>query len=190
MLRNKKYNGKKKNNELNKYFNKISNDFVKESILIKDNCCFSIIKDLCVDLYLWCFKNTILIHLNDVCLDDFEYLYKKSQYKFDIYENLYNGNKIYHIFCISQKLHELHGIDYRTFLKSNDSDYKYYELTKLYGSCLIINKRFNIINDETNYKFVKTIGDGVVNNMLKNNVSSYINYINEYMNILPPHYLV
>lgn len=196
MLRTKIYNYKKTIG-INKYFKmKINpsffNNLYVKSMIIKDCKLFMIIKNIDIGLYFWSFKNLILIHLDEQFINDFEYLYKKSdKYIFDIYSNIYNGKKIYHIYCISRYLDELCTPNYINFLDTNDSEYSYNCLTRLYGPCLIINKRFDIFNDTLKYSFYKTIGCAKINIIIKNQIISSINIINNYyMKNLPPHYLI
>ena len=144
------------------------------------------------------FKDLIVIHLQEEFIKDFEFLYKNStEYLFDIYkteephltkdENV----NVYHIFCISKKL--VDKPNYMSFLHANDSDIKYTCLTTFYGSCLLLNRRFDITSEydkfNAKYRFVKTIGKGVIDNKLKSLVKTIVSLVNIYHDILPPHYL-
>lgn len=190
MLRIKTYNSKKKIG-INQCFKmKIDplyfNNFYIKRLIIKDTPLFMIIKNIDINLYFWCFKDLIIIHLDEKFIDDFEYLYKNSdQFSFDIYMNMYNGKKIFHIYCISRYLHQFN------YTNTNNSNYQYNCLTRLYGPNLIINKRFDSLNESSKYIFVKTIGCAEINKIIKNQISSSISIINNYyMNFLPPHYLL
>ena len=99
---------------------------------------------------------------------------------------------MYHIFCTNKYLYE---INYSNFLNGNDCEYKYRCLTKCYGPCLIINRRFSMIEcfDKYNskYQFVKTIGkNNDIKLYIKNFIKRAITLINfHYIEYLPVNYL-
>jgi hypothetical protein len=159
---------------------------------------YELIKEVVMEPYIFKLNDILLIHIKDNLIDDFEFLYKKSQkYVFDIYEttlpNLKEESyiKMYHVFCISKKL--LSNVNYMSFLRANDSDKKYYCLSLFYGPCLIVNKRFDITCEqdkyESKYKYLKTIGKGKIDNSIRSFVKFIIDMTNEYQKMLPPHYL-
>ena len=197
MLRNKKYNKKKKQG-LNDFFKKEydSEDVIYSelnNVIIKENINFNIIKEELLGTYILAFKNIIILHLDELEYNDFVYLYKNSnEYLFDVYTTInYKDNIIYHIFCINKNVDK---INYKSFIEGNECSYKYDCLIKLYGPHLVINKRFNIIesSDKINLKyiFVKTIGKGTIDINIKNLIKSIINLINTYyLEYLPIHYL-
>jgi hypothetical protein len=174
---------------------------IYDDIIIKSNDAhghkYELIKEVVMEPYIFKLNDILLIHIKNNLIDDFEFLYKRSQkYVFDIYEtslpNLREDSyiKMYHIFCISKKLS---SANYMSFLSGNDSDKKYYCLSLLHGPCLIVNRRFDITceNDkyESKYKYLKTIGEGKIDNSIRTFIKFIINMTNEYQNILPPHYL-
>lgn len=158
--------------------------FVKNSI-IKKNKNYTIIKENILHVYLVCFKNIIIIHLDEKQYIDFRYLYKKADdYSFTVYSTInYIGEKIYHVFCINMYKEWLTTV-YTEWLNCNDCDYKYNILTKLYGSCIIINKRFNNVNnyqiEECKYRYVEIIGNAVINDKIKDTINKLINIVNDY----------
>ena len=97
---------------------------------------------------------------------------------------------MYHIFCTSNNLKDLYNQTYFSFLNTNDSNYKYNCLTRLYGPCLIINKRFSDKNINSKYEFIKSIGTGCVNVIIKTQIATFIKIINNYIDFLPCHYLL
>jgi hypothetical protein len=156
----------------------INNTFIKQS---KN---FDIIKDNILGTYYMKFNNLMIIHLNEDLLTEFTYLYNNSPYLFHIYETISKKIKTYHIICVSNILDE----KFRTFLYGNECLYKWYILTELYGSCLIINRYYN--QQSTIYKFIKPIGKGTVNNNIKYNLQILMNVINNnYLKYLPTHFL-
>jgi hypothetical protein len=215
MIKSKKYNTlkhKKLNGLFDFYSNDSSNDLLHNSkyksllkekniknIIIKITDDYQIIKEEFLDTYILSFKNIIVIHLKEEFIKDFEFLYNKSdEYVFDIYYTIIPDLKInnkmvktYHIFCTSKKIEDLYS--YIEFINANDGDSKYVCLSLFYNSCIIINKRFDIINPyyklNSKYIYVKTIGKGLSNIILKNTLKSIINMVNIYQQTLPPHYL-
>lgn len=195
-----------KNMRLNNLFcyystNNIDNNFyiekenyIKDKI-IKSNEHFELIKEEFLETYYMSFTDIIVIHLKERFLNDFIFLYKNSnQYLFDIYTTsspdlkTEKTHKIFHIFCTSKNLSQM--TNYMSFLIANDSYYKYTCLHLFYGSCIIINKRFdNIYKEDARYKYVKTIGKADVNIELKQSLELYINLVNNLQDTLPPHYL-
>jgi hypothetical protein len=208
MLRSKKFNVLK-HIGLNSLFDFCTEDHLElktqdiyDDITIKSNDTnghkYELIKEVVMEPYFFKLNDILLIHIKDNLIDEFEFLYKKSQkYVFDIYEtslpNLKDESyiKMYHVFCISKKL--LSNVNYISFLRANDSDKKYYCLSLFYGPCLIVNKRFDITCEqdkyESKYKFLKTIGKGKIDNSIRSFVKFIINMTNEYQQMLPPHYL-
>lgn len=175
---------------------------IYEDMLIKSNNVnehsYELIKEVSMEPYIFKLNDVLLIHIKDNLIDDFEFLYKKSQkYVFDIYEttlpNLKEESniKMYHVFCISKKLTT--DINYMSFLSANDSDKKYYCLSLFYGPCLIVNRRFDITCEQdkykSKYKYLKTIGKGNIDNSIRDFIKFIINMTNEYQKMLPPHYL-
>jgi hypothetical protein len=184
MLRLKVFNIKKKKG-LN-YFFKHQFTYLASmhNIIIKESQNYIITKETILGFYIMHFKNIIIIHLNQELLNEFVYLYKNSNYVFDIYKSSYN---LYHIFCISRIIDE--KFNYNDFLYTNDCDLKWKTLTNLYGPCIIINKYFT--NTEIlAYIYIKTIGKGIINSKLKSNITTLINIANNYMRFLPNHYLI
>lgn len=179
----------------------MNKDDIYDDITIKSNDTseynYELIKEVVMESYIFKLNDILLIHIKDNLINDFEFLYKKSQkYVFDIYEtsipNLKEDSyvKMYHVFCISKKL--LSNFNYMSFLRTNDSDRKYYCLSLFYGPCLIVNKRFDITSEQDNdskYKYLKTIGKGKIDNSIRSFVKFIINMTNEYQRMLPPHYL-
>lgn len=214
MLRSKKFNIYK-HLGLNFVFNFCSSDLSDSdyqyllnekyfnNITITNTETYNLIKETMLEPYILTLKNILLIHLKDNYIQDFEFLYKKSKkYVFDIYEtshpHIKKSNdsiiKMYHIFCISKEMpSEKNYKKYLSFLKTNDSDIKYTCLSHLYGPCLLVNRRFDIIyeHDKYNakYKYLKTIGQGKTDYSIKNFIRNIINIANQYQNSLPPHYL-
>jgi len=167
-------------------------------IHIKDLAEFTIEKDILLNTYLLRLHDIIVIHLDSIFIKDFEFLYKDSEeYVFDIYEstspNLVNDtyNTIYHIFCVSKKISI--NFDFILFLKMNDSIKQYTYLSQLLGPVVILNRRFDIIEQYNKYngkyKFVKRIGKGVVNNDICILINKIIKLIHIYQDMLPPHYI-
>jgi hypothetical protein len=169
-----------------------------QHIYIKQSDKYEIVKEEILDIYILKLRNNLVIHLTKKLIQDFEFLYKKSKkYVFDIYETMHPDLteedtyiKMYHIFCISEELNE---INYIQFLRANDSDSKYYALSKIYGPSLIMNKRFDITSEHdkynVKYKYVKTIGRGIIDYSIRNFIKLMLQMLNEYQNTLPPHYL-
>lgn len=203
MLKIKKFNVLKHkglNSLFDFYIGKNSNlnaDNIHENIHITSNKGYILIKENIVESYIFKLDDILLIHIKDNLINDFEFLYRKSEtYVFDIYETSHpnlNGNihiKMYHVFCVSKKLY---NINYATFLNTNDSDKEYFCLSLLYGPCLIVNRRFDITSVQDKYKckykYLKSIGNGVVSDSIRNFIKSIIKMSNEYQDILPPHYL-
>jgi Fe-S-cluster containining protein len=211
MLRVKKYN-KLKNiglNYMNKicddehYIDKISDIYKNDEYIKEFNdsafCGVNLIKENILSLYILTLNDIFVISIKEDMMRDFNFLYNKStNYVFDVYETyeIYLKNnediriKIYHIFCISNKIKNWD--DYLLFLRMNDIDKRYYCLTLLYGPCMIVNRRCNIYKEGDKlcdkYKFVKTIGKGVINNDIRNKIKGIIEISNNYKAILPPHY--
>ena len=207
MLRVKKYN-KLKNSGLNYiskicdndlYINEISNSYKRDNYIRKFKDEYNLIKEEILDLYILTLNDIFVINIREDIVKDFYFLYKNStEYVFDVYETsetpLRNNEdiriKIYHIFCISEKIKKLD--DYISFLRVNDIDNRYYCLTLLYGPCIIVNRRCDVYNEGDRlcdrYKYVKTIGKGNINNDIRNKIKFIINTSNDYKGILPPHY--
>lgn len=208
MLREKKYN-KLKYLGLNSLFSNFIDDtlytieypimdnYISNSI-IQTSTNFTIIKENILEPYLITLDNIIVLHITEAYINDFEFLYKKStDYVFDIYKTSYEDLKtkeiinIYHIFCISKYLTP--DIDYISFLSTNDCSKRYTYLSIIYGPCLLINKRFDILTkpnkENAKYKYIKTIGKGIINKSIKNFIKSIINMSNLLQDSLPPHYL-
>jgi len=208
MLRSRKYNILK-----HKYLNRLfdfdigdsvsgilnfrSSDFMKD-IIIQSNENYKLIKEDFLDTYILSFNNMIVIHLKEEFIKDFEFLYKNSdEYLFEVYCSVLPDLKsdkfikTYHIFCVSKKLEDLSN--YQSFINNNDIDYKYKCLSLFYSSCIIVNKRFDILSSiaksNAKYKFIRNLGNGNTNKILKDLVVLYINMINSYQEFLPPHYL-
>lgn len=161
---------------------------------IKKSFDFDLIKEDLLKTYILAFKNVIIIHLEENEYRDFLYLYKNSElYTFDIYSTInYKNVVIYHIFCTNKYLDEKK--DYHDFLNGNECEYKYQCLTKIYGPCLIVNRRYNLLEFQeklnSKYLFVKTIGKGVFNPKIKFLLNQMIIIINKYyINYLPVNYL-
>ena len=99
MLRNKKYNKKKKQG-LNDFFKKEydSEDVIYSelnNVIIKENINFNIIKEELLGTYILAFKNIIILHLDELEYNDFVYLYKNSnEYLFDVYTTINYKDKI------------------------------------------------------------------------------------------------
>ena len=93
MLRIKKYNSKKKKS-FNKFFKRhYDYDDINycelNNIIIKKGENFNIIKEYLLETYILCFKNIIIIHLEENQYKDFIYLYKNSsEYSFEIYRKI------------------------------------------------------------------------------------------------------
>jgi hypothetical protein len=180
----------------NKYIIDKNNYILDIDIKCKDK--YELIKETILEPYILKLKDSLLIHIKDDLINDFEFLYKKSnKYAFDIYETSLphlkdTGKyiKMYHIFCVSQNLD---NITYNSFLKSNDSDTKYYCLSLFYGPCLIVNKRFDVTSDfdkyQSKYKYIKSIGKGYVDKNIRTFTQFIIKMLNDYQDTLPPHYL-
>ena len=197
MLKGKKYNNLK-NKGFNKFFKRHDDniDYCEtNNHIIKQSLTFDIIKEKILGTYILCFKNIIIIHLEENEYKDFVYLYKNSnKYSFDIYSTVnYNSNIIYHIFCTNKYIDV--DINYSNFLNGNECEYKYKCLTKYYGPCLVINRRFsmNEMFDKINskYIFVKLIGKNQnINQLIKNFIKKMITLINTYyIENLPLNYL-
>jgi hypothetical protein len=180
----------------------LNNQDIYEDIVIKSNNYngynYELIKEISLEPYIFKLNDILLIHIKGNLIDDFEFLYKKSQkYVFDIYEttlpNLKEESniKMYHVFCISKKL--TNNVKYMSFLRANDCDKKYYCLSLFYGPCLIVNKRFDITCEQdkyqSKYKYLKTIGKGKIDNSIRTFIKFIIDMTNEYQKMLPPHYL-
>lgn len=172
-------------------------DFTMNEV-IKETDKYELIKETILEPYILILKNMLIIHIKDNLIHEFEYLYKKSKkYVFDIYETIHphmreeSSIKMYHIICVSKKLTK--DINYMSFLKANDSDKKYTCLSLIYGPCLIANRRFDITSEvdkyQAKYRFIKTIGRGIVDTSLRYFIQNMIKMVNEYQTILPPHYL-
>jgi len=211
MLRVKKYN-KLKNSGLNyinkicddeHYIYKISDSYKSDEYIKKFNeptfCGVNLIKENILSLYILTLNDVFVISIKEDIMQDFIFLYNKStNYVFDIYETseIYLKNnedirvKMYYIFCVSDKIKNWD--DYLSFLRMNDIDKRYYCLTLLYGPCMIVNRRCDIYNDGdklcNQYKFVKTIGKGILNNDIRSKIKGIIEISNNYKKILPPHY--
>jgi len=198
MLKVNKYNKLKKRG-LNDFFKKnhsvsdlrfceLKNENIKESFD------FDLIKEDLLKTYILSFKNVIIIHLEQNEYRDFLYLYKNSElYTFDIYTTVnYKDITIYHIFCTNKYLNEKN--DYIEFLDGNECEYKYQCLTKIYGPCLVVNRRYNLLEyqEKLNAKYIfnKTIGKGIFNPKIKSLLNQMIIIINKYyINYLPVNYL-
>jgi hypothetical protein len=211
MLRSKKFNiykheglnyifdfCKDERREFNIDFENIDKEEYISNVIIKTTDDFEIVKEVILETYLMVFKELIIIHLREEFIKDFEFLYKKSSdYVFEIYKteipHLTKDEtiNIYHIFCISKRL--IDKPDYISFLNANDSDIKYTCLTVFYGSCILLNRRFDITSEydkfNARYTYVKTIGQGVIDYKLKSLVKTVISVGNMYHDMLPPHYL-
>jgi len=169
------------------------------NVLIKSNeSNWKIIKDSYSSAYFLTFDNLLILHIDKSksSLNDFEFLYNNSnEYVFKMYET----NNYYHIFCISKYIDlSLDCNNYWSFLISNDSNLKYFMLSSIYRSFLIINKGIvdhieNIKNfnlQSIKYKFVKYIGQGNINNDIENTINSLINIVNNYyLKYTPIHFL-
>jgi hypothetical protein len=205
MLRSKKYN-LYKHKGLNYLFDICTTEYndciliedYMNDIIIKKNDNYELIKETILEPYILKLNNILLIHIRDDFIKDFEFLYKKSnKYTFDIYETSYQDLKedtyikIYHVFCVSKKLTK--DINYESFLRANDSDKKYVCLSLFYGPNLIVNRRFDVTSEQdkfqAKYKFVKSIGKGIVDNSIRSFIKIMINLVNSYQDMLPPHYL-
>ena len=208
MLRVRKYN-RLKNRGLNyirkicddeMYINEISYGYKRDEYIKSFNDDTNLIKENILNLYVLTLNDIFVINIREDMIDDFEFLYKNStNYVFDVYETLEiyiksdKNNirmKLYHIFCVSNKIKKWD--DYLSFLKMNDVDKRYYCLTLIYGPCMIVNRRCDIYNDcdkwYDKYKFVKTVGKGVINNDIRSKIKVIIDMSNKYKEILPPHY--
>jgi len=178
---------------------KIDNDNLMSNTIIKENDKYCLIKEIKLGVYFLVLKDILLIHIKGDLIKDFEFLYNKSnKYVFDIYETSYpdlKGTsiiKMYHVFCVSRKK-MIKDVNYNAFLNANDSDSKYAYLTRLYGPCLIVNRRFDIrfACDKYNatYKYVKTIGNGDIDSSVRYFIKKMIDMSNEYQRVLPVNYL-
>jgi hypothetical protein len=175
----------------------LKNNYVN-NVDIRVTSNYKLVKEVMLEPYILKLNDVLLIHIKENLLDDFEFLYKKSNdYVFDIYETSHPNLKddsyitMYHVFCVSKKLQDI--FNYMSFLRSNDSDKKYSCLSVFYGPCLLVNKRFDITSEvdkyNSKYKYLKTIGKGEVNNYVRSFIKSMINMANKYQDMLPPHYL-
>lgn len=173
-------------------------DDYMSNLTIKSNEHYELVKETILEPYILKLHDILLIHVKNDVIKEFEFLYKKSnKHVFDIYETSYPHMrddtyiKMYHIFCVSQKLSN--EINYMSFLKTNDSDKRYSCLSLFYGPCLIVNRRFDITCEHDKYKskyrYVKSIGRGQVDNSIRSFIKLMINMTNDYQKMLPPHYL-
>ena len=211
MLREKKFN-RLKHLGLNKLFDyslddklnmydinyDIDVDYYTSDILIKNFKNGRLIKETSLDPYILQLDDIIVLHVSQDFIKDFEFLYKKStDYVFDIYQTstpdlkTEEENIMYHIFCISKKI--TLDMDFLSFLKANDCDKRYMYLSVFYGPCILVNKRFDLTTEihkyNARYKFIKTIGKGMINNYIRSLIKHFINISNSLQESLPPHYL-
>jgi hypothetical protein len=169
----------KKNNKLNAVLKRgISVRIQIKYIQMKSS--FDIIKDVYTSVYMIILKNIFVIHLDKLLLNDFEELYRGTDYKFKVF----SCEKMFHVFCISKKSSEIS----ENFLNGNESNEKYMNLYNLLKAHIIIcNRKYNIV--DSRYCFIKEIGDGEKNKVLNNELEGIILMVNNYMNFLPIHYL-
>jgi hypothetical protein len=200
-------------NNVNSFFNPIdSNNFLQNTFilnptklvnnfLIKQGMHWKILKDSYTSAYILSFDNLLILHIdkNKSSLNDFEYLYNNSiEYTFKVYET----NNYYHLVCISKYLDyvDFNPHSYWTFLIANDSNLKYFMLSSIYKSFLIINKGIiDYIEDKNTilhnlppikYKFVKYIGQANIETSIENTIDSLINIVNNnYLKYAPIHFL-
>lgn len=173
------------------------NDYIVD-LTIKEFDNYTLIKEQSLEAYLLCLNDIIVIHMSQDYIKDFEFLYKKSSdYVFDIYKTSSSDLKteeiknMYHIFCISKKLTV--DMDLISYLQANDSDKTYTYISLFYGPCILVNKRFDMTSNSdkynAKYKFIKTIGKGIINDNIRNLVKQAISIANTLQKTLPPHYL-
>lgn len=189
MLRIKKYNRKKSSglNYLSTTFynpQKTDQEFLKKiskkytcNKIIKDHSFYNIIKEEYLNIYLICLKNLFVLHLTKDLLDEFEFLYNKSDYLFKV---MYFHDK-YQVYCISKTLNSFQ----QSTLYNNECCTKNTLLYYIYGNNVIVNTKFNSIYYPP--CFVKNIGNGIQQDELANQVSLTMKLI-ENMKHLPVHY--
>lgn len=181
--------------QLNKY---IKNQFISfdknnlvSNLVIKTAFDYSITREERSRSYIMTFPNLIIIAISKKktsSIEDFELLYANStEYIFHVYET----QRYYHLICLSRYKSD---ITLEPWLYANDADPKYINLYDIYGPFLIMNKSWFVSVSEypyqTKYTFVKSIGEGSINDKIADLVKQTIGLINnEYMNFLPNHYL-
>ena len=175
-----KYNNLKLNKNLKMGY--LENDNIK-NLIIKKSLNFTIYKELYSGVYILSIPNLLVIQYKyKKNLEDFLLLYVEcDNLIFDIYQN---GNN-YYIICVSKFKEQ--QFDYKLWLTANDANYKYTLLTSIYDSFFVINKRWYKKNTNV-YTYYKSIGNGIVNLEVRNQLKMFIKMINE-MKWLPTHFL-
>lgn len=140
-----------------------------KSIIIKKNDSFIIYKELKSNLYIMSINSLLIIHLKQKYFEDFEFLYKDTNYSFNVYSN----GKHYYIVCVSK--YKDQSFNYTEWLMANDCSRNYLLLSKVYDAFLIMNKYKYC---KCNYIFIKNIGKGSVSLEINNLIKYYINFIN------------
>lgn len=196
MLRVKCFN-EKKNYKLNNLLNYVKmdiddytikyvinnlDDFVSNKLIkFKSNKLFDIIKEEYLGGYILCVHNICIIHFDNLLLlNDFEDLYKNTDYLFRVYFR----NDQYHVICVS-KYTCMSGII--NFLNGNECNIKYVMLYHIYGNILVMNRKCD--EKSTRYVFVKMIGNGKSNIKLERELDCIISTINMIGDNLPVHYM-
>jgi hypothetical protein len=158
-----------------------SQELVIKNNVIKKHIDYIIYKEISSDVYILSIPKLLVIQYKYTKnIEDVLLLYAESDLYFDIYKN----DNYYYVVCVS-KYKDI-PFDYNLWLKANDANYKYILLTDIYNSFLIINKTW--YSKSNIYTFYKSVGNGIINNEIKNKLQLFIKIINE-MQYLPSHYL-
>lgn len=164
-----------------------------ENLIIKENTDYTIYKEKSTGVYILSIPKLLVIQYKYTRnLEDFLLLYADSNLSFDIYKNC----NYYYIVCVSKYKDTF---NYKLWLTANDSNYKYTLLTNIYNSFFVINKPWYLKKKnftrpkiykkpQNSYTFYKSVGNGIINNKIRNELKMFIKMINE-MQFLPCHYL-
>jgi hypothetical protein len=172
-------------NKLNKKLrSRCLENFEIDNLIIKKSSNFTIYKEISLGIYILSIPTLLVIQYKYTKnLEDFLLLYAESDLYFDIYKN----DNYYYIICVS-KYKDI-PFDYKLWLTANDAYYKYILLTNFYDSFFIINKPWYNKKENKQFTFYKSVGNGVINNNVRNELKLFIKLMNE-MVYLPKHYLI
>ena len=171
-------------NKLNKKLrSRCLENYEINNIIIKKGSDFTIYKEISTEVYILSIPTLLVIQYKYTKnVEDFLLLYAESDLHFDIYKNCNH----YYAICVSK--YKDVPFNYKLWLTANDSNYKYILLTSFYDSFFIINKPWYNKKDNKQFTFYKSIGNGVINDNIRNQLKMFIKMMNE-MVYLPKHYL-
>lgn len=135
----------------------------KEQILIKAKKDYYIAKDTIDNVIYICYKNLLIIDLDNPEKSELEIIEHFKQFK-DHSFSIYSSRNGYHVFCVSHKF-EYRNLDTVKFMIDNFCDFYYSVHSYIRGFCVRLNRKFTEEKGEI-YKFICTTNENLADSHL------------------------